>query len=68
MLNETEDSPMGEHFKGCHSGVTHDSKVPLKVRVLYRCKDHPDRKIAESLMIRNGRPQLNSNDSSWPVL
>ena len=68
MLNETEDSPMGEHFKACHSGIAHDSRIPLKVRVLYRSKDHPDRKIAESLMIRKGGPKLNSNVSSWPIL
>ena len=68
MINKTKDSPMGDHFREHHRDFTHGSRIPLKIKVLYRSKDHPDRKIAESLMIRNTRPQLNSNVSSWPIL
>ncbi|XP_043195743.1 uncharacterized protein LOC122367039 [Amphibalanus amphitrite] len=65
-LNKTHDTPMGDHFQECHS--THEGGIPLKVRVLYKSKDHPDRKIAESLLIQKKRPKLNSNMSSWPIL
>ena len=68
LKNRTPDTPMGEHFQASHSNISVDGKVPLTVKVMYRSKDHPDRKIAESLMIRNHRPRLNSNDSSWPIL
>ena len=69
MFNETEDTPMGDHFREHHSNtVTHGSDVPLKIKVIYKSKDHPDRKIAESLLIRKNRPQLNSNVSCWPIL
>ena len=68
MLNKTQDSPMGDHFREHHGEVTHGSSIPLKIKVLYKSKDHPDRKIVESLIIRKNRPQLNSNVSSWPIL
>ena len=68
MLNTTQDTPMGDHFREQHANLTHSTNIPLKVKVIYKSKDHPDRKIAESLMIRKNRPQLNSNVSSWPVL
>ena len=65
-LNKTHDTPMGDHFQECHS--THEGGIPLKVRVLYKSEDHPDRKTAESLLIQKKRPKLNSNMSSWPIL
>ena len=40
----------------------------IDVEVLYRARDHPDRKIAESLLIRQLDPRLNSNVSSWPIM
>ena len=66
-LNRSPDTPMGEHFKQAHSPLDRSSD-PLRMRVLYRSKDHPDRKIAESLLIQTHRPALNSNISSWPIL
>ena len=66
-INETQDTPMGDHFRESHSGADMDS-VPLRIRVLYKSKDHPDRKIAESLMIQKNRPHLNTNLASWPIL
>ena len=65
--NETEDTPMGDHFREYHTG-TDGGANPLGIRILYRSKDHPDRKIAESLLIQKKHPQLNSNTSSWPIL
>ena len=67
VFNVTQDTPMGDHFRGSHPAAD-EGTIPLKVRVLYRSKDYPDRKVAESLMIEKNRPQLNTNLSSWPIL
>ena len=66
-LNGAQDTPMGDHFRESHPPMERGSEQ-LKVRILYRSRDHPDRKIAESLLIQSNRPQLNSNISSWPIL
>ena len=66
-FNGTQDTPMGDHFRDSHPPMERDA-VPLKISILYRSRDHPDRKIAESLLIQRNRPQLNSNLSSWPIL
>ena len=68
LKNRTPGTPMGEHFQASHYNISVDGKVHLTVKLMCRSKDHPDRKIPESLMIRNHHPHLNSNDSSWPIL
>ena len=65
--NGTEGTPSGDHFKEHHS-IARGSSTPLAMQILYRSRDHPDRKIAESLFIKKNRPVLNSNLSSWPIL
>ena len=65
--NETQDTPMGDHFREHHHSEDRGT-ARLKLRILYRSRDHPDRKIAESLLIQRKRPQLNYNQSSWPIL
>ena len=65
VFNVTQDTPMGDHFRESHPAAD-EGTIPLKVRVLYRSKDYPDRKVAESLMIEKNRPQLNTNLSSCP--
>ena len=68
-LSASEGTPMGDHFREHHPGAPlNKSSLPLQVRVLYRSKDHPDRKIAESLLIKANRPHINSNLSSWPIM
>jgi len=66
--NETEGIPMGDHFKEHHSTLNTRSIIPLEIQILYKSSDHPDRKIAESLLIKKDRPRLNANISSWPIL
>ena len=66
-LNESEGTPMGDHFKECHSS-TDVPAIPIELKILYKSRDHPDRKIAESLLIKRNCPELNSNLSSWPIL
>ena len=69
MTNRTPDTPLGDHFTEKHGdSIVDGTSAPLKIKILYKSKDHPDRKIAESLLIRKNRPELNSNVSSWPIL
>ena len=65
--NSSPDTPFGDHFRSHHAGETLPDH-PLSVRILHRAKDHPNRKIMESLYIRQLKPVLNRNTSSWFVL
>ena len=58
---------MGDHFSKTHPDVGLTS-APIEAKVLYRARDQPDRKIAESIFIRDRKPKLNSNVSSWPIM
>ena len=69
--NETELTPVGDHFKSNHSGITKAEKSydpPLEIKILMKTRDHPDRKIAESIMIRDKKPVLNEQISSWRLM
>jgi len=65
--NRTPDTPLGDHFADAHPGVTVPAQ-PLSVKILEKTKDHPNRKIAESLYIHQLKPDLNKNVSSWFIL
>ena len=65
--NYSTDTPFGDHFRACHAGETLPGH-PLSVKILHRAKDHPNRKIMESLYIRQLKPALNRNVSSWFIL
>ena len=67
MTGRKEDTPMGDHFRTAHPQAGHTLQ-PFEVKVLYRASDHPDRKIAESILIRKHQPKLNTNISSWPIM
>ena len=70
-VNETQLTPIGDHFESCYQGMYKEEKLkkkPLQVKILMRVKDHPDRKIAESMFIRMKRPKLNDNMSSWRII
>ena len=49
--NNSFDTPFGDHFRVCHVGETLPEHA-LSVEILHRAKDHPNRKIMESLLIR----------------
>ena len=65
--NNSTDTPFGDHFKTRHAGENLPGH-PLSVKILHRAKDHPNRKIMESLYIRQLKPVLNKNISSWFIL
>ena len=67
MLNGTEYTALGDHFRQKHIGVSKNKSL-LAVRILRRTLDHPDRKISESLYIRDMKPSMNENTTSWPIL
>ena len=61
------DTPFGDHFRERHSEDVLPEH-PLSIKILHRAKDHPNRKIMESLYIRQLKPVLNKNVASWFVL
>ena len=65
--NKTKNTPFGDHMAQKHptNNITHNS---LKISIERVCKDVADLKIAESIEIRNQRPCLNTQTSSWPLL
>ena len=63
--NRRADSPFGIH-QGVHPETPLTSQN-LSVRILSRAVDGPDRKIKESIFIRDQKPTLNTQTSSWPL-
>lgn len=68
-INKTTNTPFGDHFLHEHmqEELLANSNI-LNLKILYRAQDHPDRKIAESILIRNLTPTLNTQGSSWPIM
>ena len=65
--NHTKDSPLGDHTALKHPASSIDSSS-FSISILRVCKDVADLKISESVEIRNQRPSLNTQTSSWPLL
>ena len=66
-INARGDSPWGDHFRERHPQCRPEPSH-MKVKIMQFCDDHRDRKIAESLWIRQLRPALNTNIASWAIL
>ena len=68
-LNKTTNTPFGDHFLSMHNqDETRTNSDLLDLKIMYRAQDHPDRKIAESIVIRSSAPSLNTQGSSWPIM
>lgn len=67
-INHTPNTPLGDHFLKEHAQELRMDSDILQLRILFRARDHPDRKIAESIFIRDKRPPLNTQCSSWPIM
>ena len=52
----------------CHPDLDTDINKCFRVSILRTCKDGPDRKVAESFFIRDRRPFLNTQTTSWPIV
>ena len=64
--NNKADTPFGLH-QARHPGIPLNSSN-ISIKILHVCKDGPDRKIWESIYIRDLKPTLNTQTSSWPIL
>ena len=64
--NHKTDTPFGVH-QSKHPGVQLDSSSIL-IQISCASKDGPDRKIWESIFIRDLKPTLNAQTSSWPLI
>ena len=67
-INCTPNTPFGDHFMKEHAHEHRTDSDILELAILYRAHDHPDRKIAESILMRNKAPPLNTQCSSWPIM
>ena len=65
--NHRKESPFGDHFLNEHPTCQVDS-THITAKILQVCNSERDRKIAESLHIREQRPSLNTNIASWATL
>ena len=70
MLSATPDTPLGDHFRVAHGQLSLDrgADLPLTVEILHQALDYPDRKISESITIRDLEPSLNERLVSWPIM
>ena len=64
--NNKTDTPFGFH-QTRHPDVQLDSSN-VSIKILHVSKDGPDRKIWESVYIRDLNPTLNTQTSSWPLI
>ena len=63
--NNRPDTPFGSH-QAQHPDTPLTS-TNTSIQILHVCKDGPDRKILESMYIRDLKPTLNVQTSSWPL-
>ena len=64
--NSKIDTPFGLHQTKHPTVQLNNSNVSIKI--LHVSKDGPDRKIWESIYIRDLKPTLNTQTSSWPLI
>ena len=65
--NREANTPLGEHVMHEHPDLNPDHTT-LTARIIRVCRDEADRRIAESICIRDVRPKINDNTSSWQLL
>ena len=65
--NKAANTPFGDHRKQSHSDITVTS-TSITIEILQVCKDTAELKITESIHIRNHRPNLNTQTSSWRLI
>ena len=65
--NKATKTPFGDHRKHSHDGET-VTPTSLSIEILQVCKDVAELKITESIHIRNHRPSLNTQTSSWRLI
>ena len=66
-INGAADTPLGDHVKDKHPELNPEDTT-VTARILRVCRDEADRRIAESLCIRDARTAMNDNTASWQLL
>ena len=67
--NRTVNTPLGDHVLQKHTAQEIQAiSEPLELKVIHRARDHADRKIAESIIIQDRQPSLNTQGTSWPIM
>ena len=66
-VNKKAGTPLGEHFLQEHPDQS-PTDTMLTARIVRKCADEADRRIAESITIRDTMPGLNDNTTSWHLL
>ena len=64
-VNREGDTPFGDHVNLKHP---EQDDTAVNARILRVCRDEADRRIAESIYIRDSRPGMNDNTTSWQLL
>ena len=66
-LKRDDQNPVGLHFKRFHQ-TDALPQTPITCKIMHRCSDHVSRKLLETIFIREQRPLMNKNVSSWYVM
>ena len=65
--HKTPDTHLGDHMASDHPEIQPNMET-FKIDILRVCEDGPNRKVTESLFIRDWKPSLNVQTTSWPIL
>jgi len=62
-----QETPWGDHF-ACHQQHEPPSPVNITIKILQRLTDICERKIGETIHLREQRPLLNTQSTSWNLI
>ena len=65
--NKRKGTDLGDHILTEHNDVQ-PKNDDFQIHILQTCKDEANLRITESIEIRNRKPALNKNTSSWRLL
>ena len=65
--NKRRGTDLGDHALTDHNDLQLKNE-DFEIAILHTCKDEANLRITESIEIRNCKPALNKNTSSWRLL
>ena len=66
-INKTQGTPFGDHMSRLHPNEEIGDQA-FQVKIIRRCRDGADRKIAEAVTIKAHNPTLNTVIDTWPLV
>ena len=73
LIHSTSENAMGAHFAKYHSEENIDN-LPFECELLRKCKDFVDRKLWQSIEVKEGKPAINKQlmacreyNTSWKL-